>query len=145
MPSVPALRLGGIYLAIATMAFGFIVVEVLTRWESVTRGSLGMTVRSINLTGIRIDQEWKLYYVALAAVVLVMLGVLNLLQSPTGRAFIAIRDSISAQSMGIHLARYKTIAFALSAAITGLAGALYAQAPPSARSSSESLFRSNSR
>ena len=124
---LPALRLSGIYLAIATMAFGFIVVEVLTRWESVTRGSLGMTVRSIDLAGIRIDQEWKLYYVALAAVVLVMLGVLNLLRSPTGRAFIAIRDSeISAQSMGIHLARYKTIAFALSAAITGLAGALYA-------------------
>ena len=67
---LPALRLSGIYLAIATMAFGFIVVEVLTRWESVTRGSLGMTVRSIDLAGIRIDQEWKLYYVALAAVVL---------------------------------------------------------------------------
>ena len=84
---------------------------------------------------------------ALAAVVLVMLGVLNLLRSPTGRAFIAIRDSeISAQSMGIHLARYKTIAFALSAAITGLAGALYAhKLSSSARSSSELLFRSNSR
>ena len=48
---LPALRLSGIYLAIATMAFGFIVVEVLTRWESVTRGSLGMTVRSIDLAG----------------------------------------------------------------------------------------------
>jgi branched-chain amino acid transport system permease protein len=49
------------------------------------------------------------------------------MRSPTGRALVAIRDSeISAQSMGIHLARYKTIAFALSAAITGIAGALYA-------------------
>jgi branched-chain amino acid transport system permease protein len=58
---------------------------------------------------------------------LVVLGVMNLLRSPTGRAFVAIRDSeISAQSMGINLARYKTTAFALSAAITGLAGALYA-------------------
>jgi branched-chain amino acid transport system permease protein len=57
----------------------------------------------------------------------VVLGVMNLLRSPTGRAFVAIRDSeISAQSMGINLARYKTTAFALSAAIAGIAGALYA-------------------
>ncbi len=124
---LPALRLTGIYLVIATMAFGFIVQEVLTRWESVTRGSLGMTLRSIDLFGARIDQEWKLYYLALGLLVVVMLGVMNLLRAPTGRAFVAIRDSeISAQSMGIHLARYKTVAFCLSAAITGLAGALYA-------------------
>jgi branched-chain amino acid transport system permease protein len=55
------------------------------------------------------------------------LGILNLLRAPTGRAFVAIRDSeISAQSMGIHLARYKTLSFAISAALAGLAGALYA-------------------
>jgi branched-chain amino acid transport system permease protein len=124
---LPALRLTGIYLVIATMAFGFIVQEVLTRWESVTRGNLGMTLRSIDLFGVRLNEEWKLYYLALALLALVVLGVLNLLRSPTGRAFVAIRDSeISAQSMGIHLARYKTTSFALSAAITGLAGALYA-------------------
>ena len=53
--------------------------------------------------------------------------ILNLLRSPTGRAFVAIRDSeISAQSMGIHLARYKTLSFALSAALAGIGGALYA-------------------
>jgi branched-chain amino acid transport system permease protein len=53
--------------------------------------------------------------------------VLNLLRSPTGRAFVAIRDSeVSAQSMGIHLAKYKTMAFAVSAGLTGLAGGLYA-------------------
>ena len=55
------------------------------------------------------------------------LAVLNLLRSPTGRAFVAIRDSeISAQSMGIHLARYKTLSFGLSAGLAGLGGALYA-------------------
>jgi branched-chain amino acid transport system permease protein len=124
---LPALRLTGIYLVIATMAFSFIVQEALTRWESVTRGSLGITLRSINLFGVRVDEEWELYYLALAVLTLVILGVLNLLRAPTGRAFVAIRDSeISAQSMGIHLARYKTASFALSAAITGLAGALYA-------------------
>jgi branched-chain amino acid transport system permease protein len=53
--------------------------------------------------------------------------VLNLLRSPTGRAFVAIRDSeISAQSMGIHLAYYKTLSFAISAALAGIGGALYA-------------------
>ena len=52
---------------------------------------------------------------------------LNLLRSPTGRAFVAIRDSeVSAQSMGIHLARYKTLSFAISAALAGVGGALYA-------------------
>jgi branched-chain amino acid transport system permease protein len=112
---------------IATIAFGFIVQEGLTRWESVTRGSLGMTLRSIDLFGAKLDQEWELYYLALAVLTLVVLGVLNLLRAPTGRAFVAIRDSeISAKSMGIHLARYKTASFALSAGITGLAGALYA-------------------
>ena len=54
-------------------------------------------------------------------------GVLNLLRAPTGRAFVAVRDSeISAQSMGIHVARTKTLSFAISAALAGLGGALYA-------------------
>ena len=62
----------------------------------------------------------------LVLAVISTLGVLNLLRSPTGRAFVAIRDSeISAQSMGIHLAYYKTLSFAISAALAGLGGALY--------------------
>jgi branched-chain amino acid transport system permease protein len=124
---LPALRLTGIYLAIATIAFGFIVQEVLTRWESVTRGNSGITVKSISVGSFQFDAEWKLYYLALGLLVLAVTGVMNLLRAPTGRAFVAIRDSeISAQSMGIHLARTKTTAFALSAALTGIAGALYA-------------------
>lgn len=124
---LPALRLTGIYLVIATIAFGFIVQEVVTRWESVTHGNSGMVLKSISLFGADIDAEWKFYYLALFLLALVTVGVINLLRAPTGRAFVAIRDSeISAQSMGINLARYKTTAFALSAAITGMAGALYA-------------------
>jgi len=124
---LPALRLTGIYLAIATIAFGFIVQEVLARWESVTRGNSGITVKSISVGSFQFDAEWKLYYLALGLLVLAIAGVMNLLRAPTGRAFVAIRDSeVSAQSMGIHLARTKTTAFALSAALTGLAGALYA-------------------
>ena len=68
-----------------------------------------------------------LFRSCLATAVLATLAILNLLRAPTGRAFVAIRDSeISAQSMGIHLARYKTLSFAISAALAGLGGALYA-------------------
>ena len=124
---LPALRLTGIYLAIATLAFGFIVQEAVTRWESVTNGNSGLALPAIRLLGVPLTEEWMLYYLCLALLVLVLLGMLNLMRSPTGRALIAIRDSeVSARSMGIHLAKYKTVAFALSAAITGLAGALYA-------------------
>ena len=113
--------------AIATLAFGFIVEEVLARWESVTGGNAGMPVQPPALAGVSVAGPAGFYYLALAVCVLVTLGLLNLLRSPTGRAFIAVRDSeISAQSMGIQLARYKTLAFALSAAIVGIAGGLYA-------------------
>ena len=124
---LPALRVRGIYLAIATMAFGFIVEEVLARWESVTGGNSGLQVGVVSLFGVKLDSEESFYYLCLALAVATTLVMLNLLRSPTGRAFVAIRDSeISAQSMGINLARYKTTSFALSAAITGIAGALYA-------------------
>jgi branched-chain amino acid transport system permease protein len=73
------------------------------------------------------DTSTSFYFVCLVTTVLCTLAVLNLLRSPTGRAFVAIRDSeISAQSMGINLATYKTLSFGLSAALAGIGGALYA-------------------
>lgn len=124
---LPALRLTGIYLAIATLAFGFIVEEAMARWESMTGGNSGMVVSNVNLLGTKLEAEYSFYYLCVACIVLVGFAVFNLLRSPTGRAFIAIRDSeISAQSMGVSLSRYKTLSFAISAGITGLAGALYA-------------------
>jgi branched-chain amino acid transport system permease protein len=124
---LPALRVKGIYLAIATLAFGFIVVEVFARWESVTGGNAGKQVQSLRAFGWRADDDVTFYFVCLAVVVAATLAILNLLRSPTGRAFVAIRDSeVSAQSMGIHLARTKTMSFAISAALAGLGGALYA-------------------
>ena len=124
---LPALRVKGIYLGIATLAFGFIVEEVFARWESLTGGNAGMHVKSPAIFGWQIDSSEGFYFICLATAVLATLGVLNLLRSATGRAFVAIRDSeISAQSMGIHLARYKTLSFALSAALAGVGGALYA-------------------
>jgi branched-chain amino acid transport system permease protein len=124
----PALRLHGIYLLIATISFGFIVEEILARWESVTHGNEGMRVRALDLFGTSISRDSNgFYYLSLAILIVVMVGALNLMRSPTGRAFIAIRDSeTAAKSMGINLAAYKVKAFAVSAAITGLAGALYA-------------------
>jgi branched-chain amino acid transport system permease protein len=124
----PALRLHGIYLVIATIAFAFIVEEVMARWEVVTNGNEGMRVKTIDLLGQPLPRdEASFYYLCLFVLVLVILMTLNLLRSPTGRAFVAIRDSETAsQSMGIDLAVYKVKAFAISAAITGLAGVLFA-------------------
>lgn len=124
---LPALRVKGIYLAIATLAFGFIVEEGFARWESVTGGNAGLSVQAPSFFGWTIESTHGFYALCLVTAVLATLGIVNLLRAPTGRAFVAIRDSeISAQSMGINLARYKTLSFALSAALAGLAGALYA-------------------
>ena len=124
---VPALRVKGIYLGIATLSFGFIVEEGFARWDSVTGGSKGMHVKAPDMFGWKLASGEEFYYLCLVLTVLCTLAILNLLRSSTGRAFVAIRDSeVSAQSMGVHLARYKTTSFAISAAMTGIAGALYA-------------------
>jgi branched-chain amino acid transport system permease protein len=123
--AVPANRMTGIYLAIATLAFSQIVEQVVVRWESVTRGFQGMPVPAPEILGHPLSRAWEFYYLCLAVLVLVVIGAINVTRSPTGRAMVAIRDSeISAQSLGVNLLYYKTIAFALSAFITGLAGAL---------------------
>jgi branched-chain amino acid transport system permease protein len=124
---LPALRVKGIYLGIATLSFGFIVEEVFARWEKVTGGNSGIHIKAPDLLGWKLDSGEEFYFLCLVLAIAATLAILNLLRSPTGRAFVAIRDSeISAQSMGIHLARYKTLSFALSAALAGIAGALYA-------------------
>jgi len=124
----PALRLQGIYLVIATISFAFIVEEILARWESVTHGNEGMRVKTIQWLGVTVPRDSpSFYFLCLAVLVLTIVGALNLLRSPTGRAFIAIRDSeTAARSMGINVALYKVKSFAISAAITGLAGCLFA-------------------
>ncbi|MET4797816.1 branched-chain amino acid ABC transporter permease [Bradyrhizobium sp. LB11.1] len=123
---LPALRLHGIYLAIATLAFAFIVEEIIARWESVTNGNEGLMLPPPSLFGLKLGNE-GFYYLCLLVTVLVILAAINIIRSSTGRSFMAIRDSeTAARSMGIDTARYKTTAFALSAGITGIAGALYA-------------------
>jgi len=89
---LPALRVKGIYLAIATIAFGFIVVEVFARWESMTGGNAGKQVKPPELLGWSADSDLSFYFLCLVVAVVATLAILNLLRSPTGRAFVAIRD-----------------------------------------------------
>ena len=128
MVGFPALRLTGIYLVIATISFALIVEEILARWESVTNGNEGMRVKTLSLLGVTVPRDSPtFYYLCLAVLVLTIVGTLNLLRSPTGRAFVAIRDSeTAARSMGVNVALYKVKSFAISAAITGFAGVLFA-------------------
>lgn len=124
---LPALRMTGIYLAVATLAFAIIVEQIITHWESVTGGFRGMSVADAEIFGRSFVEADAYYYLCLAILIACIFLALNLLRSPSGRAMIAIRDSeISAQSMGINLLRIKCTAFAISAGFTGLAGALFA-------------------
>ncbi len=123
----PILHLTGLYLAIATMGFAFIVGEILVRWESLTKGNMGFSVAPPSIGPLVFDSETRFYYLAIVVLILSLLAARNILRAPSGRAMIAIRDSeVAAESLGINLAKFKTMAFAVSAFFTGLAGSLYA-------------------
>jgi branched-chain amino acid transport system permease protein len=125
--AIPALRLVGIYLAIATLAFLIIVEQIITRWVSVTGGGRGMLVAPVEIFGVAVATPGRFFYLCLALLIVALLFVMNILRAPSGRAMIAVRDSeIAARSMGINLAKTKATAFGVSAALTGLAGALMA-------------------
>lgn len=129
--AIPALKMSGIYLAIATLAFGIITEDVIILLEAYTGGIEGVFAPSASILGIDFDRYADggrpFYWLCLAVVVVVTLLYKNLLRSPTGRAFTAIRDSeVSARAMGVNVSAYKTLAFGLSCFITGLAGALLA-------------------
>lgn len=126
--ALPAARLSGIYLAIATLALFVLVEEAVILAEPITGGVGGMAAPEITILGASFDRYASLpnfYWLVLAVVVLVTWGYANLLRTPTGRAFLAVRDSeVSARALGIDVGRTKTLAFGLSCAVTGLAGAL---------------------
>lgn len=122
-----AARMSGIYLAIATIAFAFIVERAITGWTSLTGGNLGMAVEPPLLFGHKLWSTWEFYYLCLALLIAGVLAVQNYLRAPAGRAMIAVRDSeVSARSLGVKVTRTKVFAFAVSAALTGVAGALLA-------------------
>jgi len=124
---VPALRMTGVYLTIATLAFALIIQEVFTQWDRVTGGLKGKPVDKATVFGVSFAGEQSFYFLCLAFLIGGLWLTANLLRTPTGRAWVAIRDSeIAAQSMGVNLAVYKTMAFAYSAALMGAGGALFA-------------------
>lgn len=126
----PLGRMSGIYLAIATLALSIIIEDVAIVATPVTGGISGLFAPPIEFFGLLIDRYGTpraFYYLCLTVLIIVAIGYANLLRSPTGRSFLAVRDSeVSARALGVNVPRAKTVSFALSCAITGLAGALYA-------------------
>ncbi len=122
---VPALRLQGPYLAIATLGFGLAVQQILNNL-SLVGASTGMLVERPAFLGIDFYGDIAYYYLALVLAGLCTWMMVNLERSHIGRAFRAVRDAdLAAQMSGIGLAHHKTLAFVISAAVAGLAGALY--------------------
>ncbi|WP_024517662.1 branched-chain amino acid ABC transporter permease [Bradyrhizobium sp. Tv2a-2] len=124
----PALRLSGVYLALATFALATAMPQLLKLnfLEPWTGGVQGLVVTKPDAPfGLPMSQDMWLYYFTLAITIAIYVGAVNLLRSRSGRAFMAIRDNeIAASAMGIDVALYKTLAFGVSAGITGIAGSL---------------------
>lgn len=152
---LPALRLSGPYLAVATLGFGVAVPQLVVWRGDLTGGTAGLralpeaaipvwwdpTTGWYNLFEFKSDKSY--YYLALAFTALLTLVTANIVNSHTGRAFVAIRDSeLAAQAMGVNLLRYKTVAFALSAGYAGIAGSLYAFLKPGIAPEEFNLFLS---
>jgi branched-chain amino acid transport system permease protein len=130
---LPALRLKGPYLAIATLGFGMAITQVIGRWQ-IFGGRMGLEAPSLTLQGLFfpggsfiLESDRQLYFLIIPTAFVLTVAARNLMKTRVGRAFIAIRDSdIAAETMGVNTVYYKTLAFAISAFYTGVAGGLYA-------------------
>lgn len=119
----PILRLSGYYLAIATLGMGILISMVVSNEANITGGPNGMEVPRMVLFGWRVSGSMTWYWVSGITLVLGVLIVVNLIESPTGRAFRAIHDSeIAARVLGVDVARYKLLAFVISAVFASIAG-----------------------
>lgn len=130
---LPALRLEGLYLALATFALGVSMPQLLKyhHLEKWTGGVQGIVIAKpeppafLREAGLQMNSDQWLYFFALAVTVVMFVLGWNLLRGRVGRALIAIRDQhIAAEAMGINSALYKSLAFGVSAMYTGIAGAL---------------------
>ncbi|MGM4890960.1 branched-chain amino acid ABC transporter permease [Tardiphaga sp. 215_C5_N2_1] len=130
---LPALRLSGIYLALATFALAVAMPQLLKLgvFEHWTGGVQGLVVTKpdapeiLASLGLKVSQDMWLYFFTLAVTILIYILSVNLLKSRSGRAMMAIRDNeIAASAMGVDVSLYKTLAFGVSAGITGVAGGL---------------------
>ena len=127
---IPALRLEGLYLALATFALSLAVPQILKYFEHWTGGSQGIVLSKPDPPfGLPLSPDQWLYFMTLGILLLLFWLAANLLASRTGRAIVAIRDNpIAAQAMGVDTALYKSLTFGVSAGYTGVAGALSALA-----------------
>ena len=127
---IPALRLEGLYLALATFALALAVPQVLKYFEHWTGGSQGIVLSKPDAPfGLPLNPDQWLYFLTLGVLILLLALARNLLSGRTGRAIVAIRDHpIAAEAMGINSALYKSLTFGVSAGYTGVAGALSALA-----------------
>ena len=122
---IPSLRLKGLYLAITTLAFTYIVNALVIAGGDFTGGARGIMVSRPVVFGIDFSSDRALYWLCLAVAITTLLCVLNIRRSRLGRAFMAIRDNdIAAVSMGVSLRSYKLLAFTISSFIVGISGAL---------------------
>lgn len=121
-----ALRLEGHYLAIATLGFGVTIQQTFKVLTGFTNGFAGKIATEASIMGMSLGSGVYYFIFSLIILTLVILGIHRLLQSKTGRAFIAMRDSEHAASaMGINIVKYKLIAFSISAFTAGIAGSIY--------------------
>jgi branched-chain amino acid transport system permease protein len=129
---LPALKLEGHYLALATFALALAVPQILKyKWlEKITGGVQGIVLNKPEVPfGLPLTEDQWLYYYCFVTMVILYWAANNMLNSRSGRAMMAIRDyPIAADTMGIDTALYKTVTFGISAAYTGIAGALSASA-----------------
>jgi branched-chain amino acid transport system permease protein len=125
---LPALRFEGPYLALVTLAMAVAMPQLLKYFDTWTGGQQGITLmKPMPPPGLDLDRDRWLYFFVLVVLLVAIRAAANLLNGRTGRAFVAIRDHpIAAAAMGIHTARYKTLAFGASTLFTGVAGALAA-------------------
>jgi branched-chain amino acid transport system permease protein len=129
---LPALKLEGHYLALATFALALAVPQILKyKWlEGLTGGVQGIVLLKPEVPfGLPLSEDQWLYYFCLVTMIILFWAAANMLNSRSGRAIMAIRDqNMAAETMGIDIALYKTVTFGISAAYTGIAGALSASA-----------------
>ena len=120
-----ALRIRGLYLAIATLAFQWMLEASFLEWGPFSGGFNGIGIEPLKVATYNFSDDRLFFYLAWITVGLVILLVANLRDSRTGRAWFAIRGSeVAARTMAIDVTRYKLIGFAVSGFIVGLAGSL---------------------
>lgn len=124
---IPSGRLKGLYLTIATLAGQFIIEYVLIQWESLTKGTMGITLPTPAIFGWQISGDRAFFFLVFCSLVLMTWFAVNIIRSKYGRAFIAIRDNDrAAEGMGIPIFKYKLLSFGISSFYAGFAGALWA-------------------